>query len=108
MALVERPVYQEVHNRERDRLDEAALAAFGCDVSFSSDDSTAAEELVARAAEAASSHDLKHLLWETFYRIRADYQANSPILHPAAVATRIRQACSVLCVQLTAEQRAGP
>jgi hypothetical protein len=97
MALVPKPAYQEI-------TDESALAAFGCDVSFISDHSAAPEELVTRAVEQASSHDLKHLLWETFDRLRGDYRANSPILHPAAVATRIRQACAMLRIGLTADQ----
>jgi hypothetical protein len=92
MALVAKPTYSQVI----EAIDESALAAFGCDVSFISDDSTAAEELVTRTAEQAASHDRKHLLWEIFDRIRGDYRANSPILHPAAVVTRIRQACATL------------
>ena len=43
------------------------------------DASAPAEELVARAAETARTHDLKHLLWEMFERCRADYGANSSI-----------------------------
>jgi hypothetical protein len=109
MALVAKPQYQEGHNSASNvaRLDEAALAAFGCDVSFISDDSTPAEERVTRAAEAARSHDLKHLLWEIFERCRADYGANSPIVHPAAVATRVRQACGALGIAPSAEQHAA-
>ena len=110
MALVAKPQYQEGCNPTAGdvaRLDEAALAAFGCDVSFISDDSTPAEELVTRAAEAAKSHDLKHLLWEVFERCRADYAANSSIFHPAAIATRVRQACASLGVEPTAEQHAS-
>ena len=110
MALVAKPQYQGGHNvaaaTDVARLDEAALAAFGCDVSFISDDSTPAEDLVARAAEAAPSHDLKHLLWEIFERCRADYRAGSPIQHTAAVATRIRQAYATLGVQPTPQQHA--
>ena len=99
MALVPKSPYRQ------EIPDEAALATFGCDVSYVSDHSTPPEELVARAAEHQASHDLKHLLWETFDRVRADYLAGSPILHPAAVATRIRQACSVLRIEPSAEQR---
>ena len=109
MALVAKPQYKESDTSVTDvaRLDEAALAAFGCDVSFISDDSTPAEELVARAAETAQTHDLKHLLWEMFERCRADYGANSSIFHPAAVATRVRQACATLDVKPGAEQHAA-
>ena len=106
MALIAKPNYHEVLAPQRDRLDAAALAAFGCDISLIGDQATEPEELVTRAAEQATSPDLKHLLWEIFERIRTDYRSNSPILHLAAIATRIRQAASTLCVQLTAEQRA--
>jgi len=100
MALVPKPAYTET-------TDEAALAEFGCDVSFISDHSTAPEELITRAVEQASSHDLKHLFWETFDRIRNDYAVASPLLHPAAVVTRIHQACAVLRIQLSPDQH-GP
>lgn len=103
MALVAKPTYSQVI----ETIDESALAAFGCDLSYISDDSTAAEELLTRAVEQAASQDLKHLLWEIFDRIRGDYRANSPILHPAAVVTRIRQACSMLGFQPAADQHAA-
>jgi hypothetical protein len=102
MALVAKPTYSQVIEST---IDESALAAFGCDVSLISDDSTAAEELVTRAAGQAGSHDLKHLLWEIFDRIRGDYRADSPIFHPAGVATRIRQACGTLGVAVPTAQR---
>ena len=112
MALVAKPQYREGRKptaTDASRVDEAALAAFGCDVSFVSDDSTPAEELVSRAAEALASPDLKHLLWEVFERCRADYRAGSTINHPAAVATRVRQACATLGgrVEPTPQQHAA-
>ncbi len=115
MALVLKPTYQQRDDGRHARavapaandLDEAALAAFGCDVSFVSDDSTPPEDLVSRAVEQASSHELKHLLWETFDRLRADYRADGAVLHPAGVATKIRRACSALGFDVAAEQRSA-
>jgi hypothetical protein len=109
MALVAKPQYQEVHNRRpvapvrQPRIDEAALAAYGCDVSFTSDDSTPADELVARAVERAEP-DLKHLIWNVFDRVRADYDRGEAIFHPAGLAARIDRAAAAMGVTLSAEQ----
>lgn len=112
MALVLKATHQEVSRTPpvappHPRLDEAALAAFGCDVSFVSDDSTPPEEIVTRAAERAASHDIKHLLWDIFERLRAEYQADAPLFHPAAVAARVRQAAATFGLSLNAEHRAA-
>ena len=112
MALVAKPGYAGVHGARpaphapHAPLDEADLAAFGCDVSFVSDDSTPPETLLSRAAERAASHDVKHLLWEIFDRLRADYQGDRPLFHPAAVAVRVRQAAAGLGLQLGADAHA--
>src|SRR5688572_8735323 len=109
MALVAKAVYLEVRDARQlapdQTIDQAALVAFGCDVSFVSDHSTPAEQLVARAVEQASSQDVKQVLRETFDRLRADYEVANAIAHPAAVATRVRQAASTLGIQLPPEQR---
>jgi hypothetical protein len=76
-------------------LDEAALAAYGCDVAFVSDESTPANLLFADALECVPDPDLAPVLSTTYERIRAVYdngEAGGMISHPSRIRAIVRAA----------------
>ena len=76
-------------------LDEAALAAYGCDVSFFSDESTPANLLFADALECVPEPRLAPVLSGAYEYIRAIYErgdAGGMVSHPSRIAAIVRSA----------------
>jgi len=96
---MEKPVVREVAQtaaapEEAVTVDEAALAAFGCDVAFTGDESIPADVLVADAAETLPDPQLKHILWSVYERLRGTYESGALISHPSRLHEMLRQAAT--------------
>src|SRR5439155_960682 len=83
---------------------ESALAAFGCDVALISDDGQPADAQVAAAVQRTAEPGVKHLLWETFARLRAEYESGGMVSHPARVLAIVRQCAAAGGMELSATQ----
>ena len=90
--LTSLPVHRDLDQSTLAPIDERTLASLACDVSFTSDDSTPADALVAREIERIGDLGQANVYWSIFDRLRTVYDAGQTIAHPAGVATRIRQA----------------
>ena len=85
-------------------MGESALAAFGCDVALISDDGQPADAQVAAAVQRTAEPGVKHLLWETFARLRGEYENGGMVSHPARVLAIVRQCAAAGGMELSATQ----
>jgi hypothetical protein len=99
MGLIARPVYRSA---SAPAVDESALAAFGCDVSFVSDEGIPAETLITTAVEQATSPEMRHLMWDVFARVRGEYDAGGMICHPSRLLALIHESALNLGTELSA------
>jgi hypothetical protein len=65
-----------------------------CDIACVSDESTPALMLVAEQADRIGSEPLRRLIWDTFERLRGEYDSGSFVAHPAAVLMVLRDAAA--------------
>src|SRR5688500_10687678 len=90
------PVYRDI--TDATALDPHALAPLACDVSVVSDESTAAEALVARHVERLKNPTFTALWWDIFERLRAD----AVIAHRARVVWHVQAALQDKSIQVGA------
>jgi hypothetical protein len=101
---MEKPVVSDPVDAAVDAdVDEAALAAYGCDVAFTSDESTPADVLVSDAAERVDDPQFKQLLCPTYERLRATYEAGAMISHPSRLLAVVRESARSNSIQLNAD-----
>lgn len=93
------PVYRDAANAGS--IPVSALASLSCDVAFISDHTTPPHVIVAREIDRLQDPQLSTLYWNTFDRMRGDYEAGGFLPHSAWIANRVRHAMAATSIEIS-------
>src|SRR4051812_5427926 len=96
MGLLSKPVHASA---PIEPLDEATVAAFGCDVCFISDDGAPADAMIAGYLAHVTDSSTARLITENYGRLRAEYEAGLFLTHPARVLALMKETASCIGVE---------